>query len=318
MLALSLLKGRGLRPIILGQPELLCQRLLDYLHHHRVFLLFDSLETLLVATEQSYGGVFQDSIWTQFFEGFLLPETTPSRIIITSQELPLDIANERYYQLCKRCVLTGLGEAEQIALFKLTDFDVSEFSAEREILLRLGRAYRGHPLVLRIIIGEIWESFQGNVEAYWYEVKSKIEEVEQALAAAEADVTQIEGAEDEWKLHILTRKVRAAVNQQRLKLVFERLQTQAPDAYLLICVASIYRIPVEVKGWALQLANFTQRLEGERCSEFRQELALEELHHRFLVEEGLNLNQRRTLGQHPLVRSVALEHYQNLRETFSR
>lgn len=291
------------------RPDLICDRILDYLTYNPITLLLDSLETLLTASESSYGGVFKDRNWGQFFAGFLSAEQMPSSIIITSQELPIEIVQERYRRRWHRCILTGLSQPEQIALFNKTGLDTSPDSEERNILLRLGFAYRGHPLILRVMIGEIWESFQGNVEAYWYEVCDKIEAVERAVAEAEADATKIEGAADEWKLHVLTRRVRLEVNQQRLQLVFERLKSLAPDAYLLLCVASVYRIPVEVKGWTMQLANFIRRLEGKPCGEERQELALEELHHRFLVEEGMNENHRRTLGQHPLVRSTSLEHY---------
>lgn len=300
------------------QPERLCDRLLDYLSNHAVVLLFDSLETLLAQSDDGYGGVFQDALWARFFCGFLSAQTMLSRIVVTSQELPLDMAKERYHRLWYRCVLTGLTEAEQVALFEVTGLDVSEESEERAILLRLGEAYRGHPLVLRAIIGEIWESFQGNVAAYWYEVQDNIVEVERAIAEAETDATKIQAADDEWKLHVLTRKIRLEVNKQRLQLVFERLKSQFPDAYLLLCVASVYRIPVEVKGWTMQLANFVQRLEGQLCSEERQFLALEELHHRFLLEEGINENNRRTLGQHPLVRSASLEHYRQLIERWKQ
>lgn len=294
------------------QPELLCDRLLDYLSNHSVILLFDSLENLLTATEDSYGGVFKDRIWGKFFAGLLSADKMPSHVIITSQELPVEIAQQRYHRLWHRCVLTGLKESEQMALFEGMGFDVAPDSGERDILWRLGAVYDGHPLMLRVIIGEIWESFQGNVEAYWYEVKDKIEVVERAIMEAEADTTKITGAADEWKLHVLTRRVRLEVNKQRLRSLFERLKSQAPDAYLLLCVASVYRIPVEVKGWTMQLANLTRRLEGMACSKERQELALQELHHRFLLEEGINQNHHRTLGQHPLVRSASLEQYQQL------
>ncbi|MEM9543154.1 MAG: NB-ARC domain-containing protein [Cyanobacteria bacterium P01_E01_bin.42] len=293
------------------KPEQVCDRLLDYLVSHDVLLLLDSLETLLVPGEDA-GGTFADGMWAAFLNRFLAAETMRGRIILTSQELPVEIARERYRQLWHRCVLTGLRKPERVALFEKTGLDVSEESEERGVLLRLGEAYRGHPLVLRVIIGEIWESFQGNVAAYWHETREKIEEVERAIAAAEAG--QVEGEKDEWKLHVLTRKVRLEVNRQRLQAVFVRLETQHFDAYLLLCAASTYRIPVEVKGWTMQLVNFTARLEGKPCSEERQDLALEELHHRFLVEEGVNANNRRTLGQHPLVRSAALAHFRRFVE----
>ncbi len=46
------------------------------------------------------------------------------------------------------------------------------------------------------------------------------------------------GSDDNWKLHKLTRKVRLEVNRQRLKAVFDRLKSQSPDAYYLICAAT--------------------------------------------------------------------------------
>ena len=37
-----------------------------------------------------------------------------------------------------------------------------------------------------------------------------------------------------------------------------------------------------------------------------------ELSHRFLLEESINHNNKRVLGLHNIIRSVALEHYQKL------
>ncbi|MDJ1185862.1 hypothetical protein PMH09_22020, partial [Roseofilum sp. BLCC_M143] len=60
----------------------------------------------------------------------------------------------------------------------------------------------------------------------------------------------------------------------------------------------------------MQLVSFTKRLEGEKCSLVRQEKAMDELSHRFLVETSVNHNNKLVLGQHNLVRSVALQHHQ--------
>jgi hypothetical protein len=164
-----------------------------------------------------------------------------------------------------------------------------------------------------VIIGEILsEPFNGNVRAYWNDVSSKIEEVEKALAEAEADVRKVVGADDDWQLHKLTRKVRLEVNQQRLKSVFDRLESQVRDAYILICAASVYRAPVQQEGWLMQLANLVQRLENQTCSEERKDKALEELCNRYLAEESVNHNDKRVLGQHNLVRSVALAYHKKL------
>jgi DNA-binding Xre family transcriptional regulator len=294
------------------KPEQLLGRLLDYLQHHRVLVLVDSLESLLSGNEEEGWGNFADPWWERFLVGVLLAESFPSRIIVTSQDLPLQLVEQRYSNLWHRHVLMGLDEAEQETLFERTGLDVSATSFDKPLLMRLGKAYKGHPLVLRVIIGEIWESFEGNVQAYWEEVKSKVEDVEKALASAEADARKAVGSEDNWKLHKLTFKVRLEVNKQRLRSVFERLSTQVPDAYWLICAASVYRIPVQKQGWLVQLANLVKRLERQTCGEERQERALLELSHRFLVEESIERNNQRVLGLHNLVRSVALEHYQQL------
>ena len=65
----------------------------------------------------------------------------------------------------------------------------------------------------------------------------------------------------------------------------------------------------------MQLVNLVKRLEAQDCSEVRKDKALEELCNRYLLEESVNHNNKRVLGQHNLVRSVALEHYKKLVQT---
>ncbi|MBE9086012.1 MULTISPECIES: ATP-binding protein [unclassified Tolypothrix] len=295
-----------------NKPEKLLQRLVKHLRENQVLVLIDSLEKLLTGNEEDGWSDFVDEWWEKFFLSLLSAESCQSRLIVTSQDLPVKLVDSRYKNFWHRQVLYGLDEAEQEALFEITGLDVSEESPDRPLLMRLGKTYKGHPLVLRVIIGEICESFNGNVQAYWNDISSKIEEVENALAEAEADAKKIVGADDDWKLHKLTRKVRLEVNKQRLKAVFERLESQVKDAYILICAASVYRAPVQEEGWLMQLANLVKRLEHQQCSRERQERALEELCYRFLAEESVNHNNKRVLGQHNLVRSVALERHKQL------
>jgi CHAT domain/AAA domain len=298
-----------------NRPERLLQILLKHLRENQVLMLIDSLEKLLTGNEEDGWGDFVDEWWEKFFLSLLSAESCQSRLIVTSQDLPVKLVDSRYKNFWYQQVLYGLNESEQIALFEITGLDISQESSDRLLLMRLGKAYKGHPLVLRVIIGEICESFDANVQAYWSEVSTKIEEVEKALAEAEVDARKLVGVDDDWKLHKLTRKVRLEVNKQRLKAVFERLESQVMDAYILICAASVYRIPVQQEGWLMQLSNLIKRLEHQQCSQERQEKALEELCNRFLAEESLNHNNKRVLGQHNLVRSVALEHYKQLLES---
>lgn len=295
------------------KPERLLYRLVKHLRENQVLVLIDSLERLLTGNEEDGWGDFADEWWKKFFLSLLSAESCQSRLIVTSQDLPVKLVDSRYKNFWHREVLYGLNESEQVALFETTGLNVSEDSPDKLLLLRIGKAYKGHPLVLRVIIGEILsEPFNGNVRAYWNDVSSKIEEVEKALAEAEADARKVVGADDDWELHKLTRKVRLEVNQQRLQSVFDRLESQVRDAYILICATSVYRAPVQQEGWLMQLTNLVKRLENQACSEERKEKALEELCNRYLAEESVNHNNRRVLGQHNLVRSVALTHHKNL------
>ena len=210
----------------------------------------------------------------KFFLRLLSAESCQSRLIATSQDLPVKFHSKaaRYSNFYQRHILYGLDKSEQEALFEIEGLDVNQKSEERPIWLRLGKAYKGHPLVLRVIIGEInSHPFNGNVQAYWNDVGSKIEEVEQDLAEAEAGKTE---GYDEWELHKLSRQVRDKLNKERLKAVFNSLKTQVPDAYTLICAASVYRIPVQEEGWLMQLAALVRRVEFKENLEAESSLSV--------------------------------------------
>jgi DNA polymerase III delta prime subunit len=299
------------------KPELLLYRLGKYLRENQVLVLIDSLERLLTGNQAEGWGDFADECWKKFFLTILSAESCKSRLIITSQDLPLQLVNSQYTNFWYRQILYGLTESEQVALFEKTGLDVSEDSSDRFLLLRIAKAYKGHPLVLRVIIGEILnEPFNGDVQAYWNDEREntsqKIEEVETALAEAEQGNTL--GEKDEWKLHKLTRQVREQVNKQRLQIAFNRLARDVKDAYILICAASVYRAPEKEEYWLKHLFHWLKRLEQQECSKDRQIRAIEELSNRFLVEETLNHNKKRVLGQHNLIRSVAIEHRKQLLE----
>lgn len=288
------------------QPETLHELLLDYLSQHPVLLLLDSTELLLTEPDADQGAIFLDPHWRDFLLALLKQDTCASKIILTSQEQPSELTLHRYRPFWQRQILTGLSQPEQAALFTATGFD-----ADDKNLHRLGQAYQGHPLVLRIILGEIWEAFGGDVIAYWRTIASKITEVEQTLAAAQAEASQAIGSDDDWQLHRLTRQIRTAVNQERLQITLTRLQAQQRPAYWLLCAAATYRIPVKPEGWLIQLKHLSRRL-GNPCDETMQHRALQTLEHRFLVETEIDDQHQRRFGLHHLIRSVALERYQDL------
>jgi len=293
-----------------NQPEKLLQRLVKHLRENQVLVLIDSLETLLTGNEEDGWGDFADEWWEKFFLSLLSAESCKSRLIVTSQDLPVKLVDYRYRNFWHRQVLYGLDELEQVALFQTTGLDVSQESPDRSLLLRIGKAYEGHPLTVRVIVGEILnQPFSGNVQAYWNLYGHEIEEVEKALTEAKQGKTLAEA--DNWQLHKLTRQLRIQMNR-RLEATFERLKRDVNDAYILICAASVYRSPVQQKGWLMQLAALTKYLEHQDCSEDRQQKALEELRNRFLVEESVSDNNNLVLGLHNLVRSVAIAHNKKL------
>jgi len=292
------------------KPELLLYRLVKYLRENQVLVLIDSLERLLTGNEEDGWGDFADEWWKKFFLSLLSAESCQSRLIVTSQDLPVKLVDSRYKNFWHREVLYGLNESEQVALFETTGLNVSEDSPDKPLLLRIGKAYKGHPLVLRVIIGEISSKpFSGNVQAYWEDCGDKIEEVEKALVEAEQGNNL--GEDDEWKLHTLTKELRIQVNK-RLEAAFSRLKRDVFDAYVLVCAASVYRSPEKEAYWLKHLVQWLKRLGNQECSEEQQEKALEELINRFLVEESINHNNKRVLGQHNLVRSVAIAHRKKL------
>ncbi|MEQ8380929.1 MAG: AAA family ATPase [Coleofasciculus sp. A1-SPW-01] len=296
------------------QPERLLSRLIKHLHKNQVLVLIDSLERLLTGNEEEGWGNFADEWWLKFFLSLLSAESCQSRLIVTSQDLPIKLVDSRYSNFWHRQIVYGLDESEQVALFEKTGLDIRDGSTDKSLLLRIGKVYRGHPLVLRVIIGEInSEPFFGNVQAYWEDCGDKIEEVENALAEAEAGKNL--GEQDNWKLHTLTKELRIQVNK-RLEATFDRLKRDGFDAYILLCAASVYRYPEKDEYWLKHLVQWVRRLENQECSEERQNNALDKLSNCCLVEESINHNNRRTLGQHDLIRSVAIAHRRRLLESF--
>ena len=295
------------------QPQAILDRLISHLQENRVLVLIDSLEAILIKNEEYGWGDFEDEWWGKFFAKFLAIESCESSLIVTSQDLPTKIATvaSRYPNVYHSKILSGLADEEQIALFDKAGLDMSAESKDRDLLMRIGKVYHGHPLTLRVVIGDIVQSFEKSAVAFWENVGSEITEVETALAEAEAGV-KLEGADDAWKLHKLTREIQLKVYKQRLESVFRRLETQNADAYLLICVVAKYRRPVQDSGWLRQLEVYVKRLRKEVYTKEQQQRVLDDLCDRFLVEKSLNHNSNRVLGLHNLIRSVALEHRKDL------
>ncbi|MEO0704273.1 MAG: AAA family ATPase [Cyanobacteria bacterium J06649_5] len=285
-------------------PQQLGRRLAQYLKETAHLVVIDSFEKVLSGGDQGQS-VFQDSDYLGWLQLVLSAETCKSRILITSQAVPATLiqAGSRYPNFWHLAPLMGLSSVEQLMLFEKTGFDVHSEAATRNYLERIGQAYSGHPLALRVITGEIGSRpFFGNVAAYWKRYGKEIEAVETALAEAAAG--NIQGADDDWQLDRFSRALRQNV-RQRLEQTFERLNQEARYAYVLLCESSVYRCAVPEDWWL-------SHLEFWDCDEQDQEAALEALRDRALVEVVVEQDEWR-VKQHTLIRSVSLAHLNELK-----
>ncbi len=283
-------------------PEMLRQRLIQKLKQEPYWLQIDSLEAILQRDNTALAedsNLFFDSGWAHFFRQLLAEPQVRSRCVITSQDLPAELVDLRYQGRWYAQRLTGLEPAEQLELFQKAGLETSAASTARQLLHRVGSAYEGHPLALQTIAGEIMSlPFQGNVAAYWKRYGHEIEEVEKARRQSEPGL-------DPLRIHAYTRTLTRQV-QARVEKAFERLRRDAFDAYALLCQVAIYREPVPEAFWLSHLQDYPWYFEPER-----QEVALDTLRDRYLVEEQLVEDEVR-LRLHTLIRSVALEHLKKL------
>ncbi|WP_159790166.1 ATP-binding protein [Sodalinema gerasimenkoae] len=279
--------------------QMLVDRTAQYFLNQPLLLIIDSLERMLQGNEEEGWSDFKDPLWAMFFEAVLAAPICQGRIILTSQDFPGQLP-ARYSNFWTCEFLGGLNETEQLALFAKANLDLTQES--QNYLRRIGAAYEGHPLALRVIAGEISNApFLGNVRAYWNKYGQDIEEVETAIA--QARMGQTTSARDHWQLHDCTRLLRMKV-RDRLEQTFRRLKQEAPAAYILLCEASVYRCPVAESFWL-------SHLEDWEYSKAEAQLALDILRDRYLVEE-ITEGDRLLLRQHNLIRSVALSHLQGL------
>ena len=290
-------------------PQQLGRRLAQHLQTTPYLLIIDSGEEILTAGESGQS-VFQDDGYLLWLQQLLSASECASRLIMTSQALPASLVevSSRYANFWQVEELRGLSESEQLALFEKAGFELHLSTpiaiAARTYLERIGRAYGGHPLALRVITGEIGSRpFFGNVVAYWKRYGGEIETVEQAISQAEEGNTT--GADDDWRLDRMTQTLRRNV-RQRLEQTFTRLNAEVRYAYVLLCESAVYRCAVPEDWWL-------SHLEFWDCDEAAQQAAMEALRDRCLVEESLEQDEWQ-VRQHNLIRSVSLDHLRRLEQ----
>ena len=126
----------------------------------------DSLEALLVPTVE--GAMrFADGAWLDFLEQ-ILRSSPACRLILTSQTLPQDW-DDRGVRLNRwhSYRLAGLMQAERLDLFRQYGL-APQTEAEADRLCEMANYFEGHPLILKMIAGDIQNPpFRGNIQRYW-------------------------------------------------------------------------------------------------------------------------------------------------------
>jgi hypothetical protein len=284
-----------------SKPEQLLQRLVKRLRSHQYLVLMDSLEELLTGSKETAWGDFIDNWWGKFFMSLLAESSCQSRLILTSQDFPVKLKQEcsRYKKLWHHQLLQGLDIPEQVALFQKAGLK-DDLESRHSPLRQIGEVYDGHPLALRVIVGEIAESFARIVKAYWKKYGHEIEEVKNALEQARSE-GKVKGKEALWHLDSYTYELQNQV-KVRIDKTFVRLEKDVKDAYFLLCTASVYRGEVPESFWLSHLEY--RGYDKQRCED-----ALQALRDRYLVEDrGIDHEDERLVGQHNLIRSVAINH----------
>jgi hypothetical protein len=283
-------------PQLQQNPDALVNAMVNQLKSQPILLILDMIEVILEPDGKS-GHRFQDPLFAKFLERVVLADTMPSRIVLTSQDQPPVMAEQRYPDRFFKQPLRGLSEAEAIDLFGKWDVDI-EGEKTQEYLKRMIAVYEGHPLALSAIAGEVRESpYEGNIESYWGDYGYEIEEAEQLKISIEGDSSQdkptIDRFSDNLKELVLI----------RIEKTVERLRIADPIAHELLCKGGTYRRPEERRAWLMLMYEFDRE---------KQASAFDTLRHRFFLEEEKTASHKVLYRLHPLMRRVALEHLDKL------
>ena len=255
----------------MNAPKRLSDRLLQKLQSSFYWLQVDAVEKLISANE------FIDSYWLTFFESCLNTNHFSSRLLLTSQVLPNSLINwgDRFSNIWHQETLKGLEKKESEQYFAKNGIVIDEFN--QDILTGISQIYEGHPLVLQVITGEILQTYQGDVTAYWKVNQAEFEQVSRELKSSR--LTETDYNEQ------LARRVR-----KRVKKSLEQLPEKA---IALLCRSAVYRRPVPKFFW---LGLMTEYSPKEQLDAYRI------LGDRALIEVKRNL-----IRQHNLVRDIAYD-----------
>jgi tetratricopeptide (TPR) repeat protein len=255
----------------MNDEKWLSNHLLTKLQSNSYWLQIDSIENLIESNE------FIENYWFNFFNKCLTVNNFASRLLLTSQVLPLSMIDWQYEysNIWHQQKLSGLNEEESKKYFAKNGIVINE--SNQNILTRIASTYEGHPFVLQVITREILQVYQGNVTTYWKVNQAEFEQVSRELNSSR--LTEIDYNEQ------LTRRVR-----ERVKKSLEQLPEKA---IALLCRSAVYRRSVPQSFW---LGLITEYSTKEQLEAYRV------LGDRSLIEKEKNL-----IRLHNLVRDISYD-----------
>jgi tetratricopeptide (TPR) repeat protein len=264
--------------------------LLKALTQNPCWLQLDSLEFLL--RQDDHGEYhFIDPTWTDFFCQCLnrtdAMNPVSSRIILTSQALPMDLQArcDRLSNLWHDYPLRGLAEQERLDLFRHYGVGTRN-STEEHYLCQIAQHFEGHPLILKMIAGDIGKPlFGGSVTKYWQRYYSQ-------QSRPKLHQSQEQRARN-WVNQTLQQLPAPALHMLQRCAVFRRA---VPESFYRQMVDGDFSLPPAVQ------TQFIASLPPPADPT----AALTTLKARYLVEEADIQNGELLLRQHNLIREEAL------------
>ena len=289
--AATILKSLGEKivdPQERNDPKKLSDRLLKKLQANAYWLQIDAIERLL---NPENANEFFDEYWLNFLQQCLTTSRFPSYLLLTSQALPNSMITwqDKYSNVWYEQKLKGLENDEPLQYFSQNGITVNKYN--QDSLKRIGQIYEGHPLVLKVIAGEIKQEYDKDVTKYWQYNQAEFEQVARDLQTKRLNETEYNEE--------LDGRVREGVKKS--------LEQLTPNAVALLCRSAVYRRPVPKSFWLAMLAE---------CSPKEQKIAYRILQDRDLIEkESIHQNQR-LIRQHNLVRDIAYDLLKEDRSTW--
>lgn len=288
-LAQAVLGNEGSPVLPQQDPEQSLRAVLHGIQTRPHLLVLDMVEEILQPDGLGHFR-FIDPLYETFLTRVARESPMPSRLILTSQDQPPICPEGRYPDRWFQESLKGLTEAECFNLFQRWEIPIR--AGDEPCLRQIIQVYEGHPLALRVIIGDLRTDYQGDLQHFWQEHGAEITEILRSRAAEPDLATDFSSV-----LYHTTPNLVGWV-RRRVEKTFQRLERDHPIAFELICQGSIFHQAVERERWLKRIRQYPVE---------QQIQAFAALQQRFLLERE-ERGHIKCYRLHSLIQSVARQY----------